>query len=124
MPLYEYRCEACGAKEEKLQSFSAPITHDCPKCGRGEAMHREISRTAFVLSGSGWYAGGYGGSDKAPSESSETPKIAPGSSDDGDTAKSAPTAKTDANTPTEAKAACASGCACHSPKIQAITKPS
>ncbi|MBL0312921.1 MAG: zinc ribbon domain-containing protein [Holophagaceae bacterium] len=65
MPLYEYRCEACGAKEERLQAFSAPTAHDCPKCGQAEAMQREISRTAFVLSGSGWYAGGYGGREGA-----------------------------------------------------------
>ena len=123
MPLYEYRCEACGAKEERLQSFSAPTTHNCPKCGLAEAMHREISRTAFVLSGSGWYASGYGGSEKTPSEGSKADKTAPEPHDDGGAVKSAPAAKSDASAPTEAKAACASGCACHSPKIEAITKP-
>ena len=122
MPLYEYRCEACGAKEERLQSFSAPTTHDCPKCGLAEAMHREISRTAFVLSGSGWYAGGYGGSDKAPSRGAEAP-TAPSESQAGGVAeKSAPAAKTATEATSESKAACASGCACHSPKIEAITK--
>lgn len=122
MPLYEYRCEACGAKEEKLQSFSAPSVHDCPECGLAEAMHREISRTAFVLSGSGWYAGGYGGSPKAPAEGSDTQKPAPGPPGDGVATKDTPAAKTDTEAPAEAKAACASGCACHSPKIEAITK--
>ena len=38
MPLYEYRCSACGAKEEKIQSFSAPTEHDCPQCGQGPAV--------------------------------------------------------------------------------------
>jgi len=122
MPLYEYRCEACGAKEERLQGFSAPTAHDCPKCGLAEAMRREISRTAFVLSGNGWYAGGYGGSEKLPAEGSGVQKTALKPQGDGTAAKSAPAAKTDADTPSESKTTCATGCACHSPKIEAITK--
>jgi putative FmdB family regulatory protein len=122
MPLYEYRCEACGAKEEKLQSFSAPTSHDCSKCGLAEAMHREISRTAFVLSGSGWYAGGYAGSENAPSSGAEPPKSASESTGDGSVAKSVPAATIDSDASPVSKAACASGCACHSPKIEAITK--
>ncbi len=114
MPLYEYRCEACGAKEEKLQSFSAPAVHDCPTCGGAEAMHREISRTAFVLSGSGWYANGYSEGGEAPAKAVKAPetpaKIEGGA---GEAASvSAP----------ETKAACATGCACHSPKVQELTK--
>ncbi len=124
MPLYEYRCEACGAKEEKLQSFSAPTTHDCPKCGQVEAMHREISRTAFVLSGSGWYASGYSEPGKVPSAGTGAHETAPETQGEGSAAKAAPTPKKATEAPSESKAACASGCACHSPKIEAITKPS
>ncbi len=122
MPLYEYRCEACGAKEERLQSYSAPTIHDCPKCGLAEAMRREISRTAFVLSGNGWYAGGYGGSEKPLAEGSGAPKNAAETHDGEVAVKKVPAAKTDPGVPPEPKAACASGCACHSPKIEAITK--
>ena len=86
-------------------------------------MHREISRTAFVLAGSGWYAGGYAGNGKAPSEGSEAPSAGTGSSQDGEAAKAAPAAKTEVEAPAGSKAACASGCACHSPKVEAATKP-
>ncbi len=123
MPLYEYRCEACGAKEERLQSFSAPTTHDCPKCGLAEAMHREISRTAFVLSGSGWYAGGYGGSEKGIAGAPEAPKSVREAQGGEHAARNVPAAKTDTDAPSESKPACATGCACHSPKVEAITKP-
>jgi putative FmdB family regulatory protein len=71
MPLYEYRCEACGETEEKLESFSAPTEHACPKCGKAAGMLRQISRAAFTLSGSGWYAKDYASGSKK--ESSETP---------------------------------------------------
>ena len=114
MPLYEYRCEACGAKEERLQSFSAPTAHDCPKCGGAEAMRREISRTAFVLSGSGWYANGYGEGGEAPAKAAKAPET-PAKTETG--AGEVPGAAA-----TETKAACATGCACHSPKIQELTK--
>ena len=55
MPLYEYRCEACGRSEEKLESMSAPDAHACPACGVAEGMKRQISRSAFTLAGGGWY---------------------------------------------------------------------
>jgi putative FmdB family regulatory protein len=98
MPLYEYRCSACGAKEEKIQSFSAPTEHDCPQCGQGAGMSRQLSRTAFTLSGGGWYASGY----EAGKGSSTTSTSVP-----------APEAAAPAG------GGCASGCACHSPSVQA-----
>jgi putative FmdB family regulatory protein len=81
MPLYEYRCEACGEKEEKLQSFSAPTEHDCSACGASTGMKRQISTTAFALSGDGWYASGYGSSGKseAPAAAPATPAASGGS---------------------------------------------
>ena len=70
MPLYEYRCEACGETEEKLESLSAPTEHACPQCGHAAGMRRQISQAAFTLSGSGWYAKDYAsGGTKGSSES-------------------------------------------------------
>ena len=53
MPLYEYRCESCGEKEEKLEGFDAPTEHDCPQCGEPLGMHRQVSLTSFTLAGRG-----------------------------------------------------------------------
>ena len=57
MPLYEYRCEACGQPEERLESLSAPLVHTCGACGAEEGMKRQLSVAAFSLSGGGWYKG-------------------------------------------------------------------
>lgn len=57
MPLYEYRCEACGQPEEKLESLSAPAAHACPACGAALGMQRQVSVAAFALAGGGWYKG-------------------------------------------------------------------
>ena len=79
MPLYEYRCEACGETEEKLESLSAPIEHGCPQCGAAAGMRRQISRAAFTLSGSGWYAKDYasGGKNGSSEPVADTPAAPP-----------------------------------------------
>lgn len=57
MPIYEYRCEACGQPEEKLEGLSAPEVHACPACGAAAGMKRQLSVAAFNLAGGGWYKG-------------------------------------------------------------------
>jgi len=51
MPIYEYKCQVCGGREEKLESLSAPITRACPNCGEAEGMHRQLSIAAVSTSG-------------------------------------------------------------------------
>ncbi|MDE2345338.1 MAG: zinc ribbon domain-containing protein, partial [Gammaproteobacteria bacterium] len=54
MPIYEYKCEACGHYLEALQKLNeAPLTQ-CPECGQ-PALHKLISAAGFRLKGSGWY---------------------------------------------------------------------
>ena len=72
MPLYEYRCEACGQPEEKLESLSAPDTHACPACGAEIGMKRQLSVAAFSLAGGGWYKGA--ASEPAASTPASAPK--------------------------------------------------
>ena len=59
MPLYEYRCKACGHTFEKIQSFSAPDPSECPKCG-GSPVERLLSAPAIQFKGSGFYLTDYG----------------------------------------------------------------
>jgi putative FmdB family regulatory protein len=73
MPLYEYRCEACGETEEKLQSLSAPEAHDCPKCGLPTGMKRQVSIVSFSLAGDGWYKSDY--SKKSEPAAKETTTV-------------------------------------------------
>ena len=55
MPIYEYRCGACGCQKEFLQRLSdAPLT-DCPECGE-PALTKLVSAAGFQLKGTGWYA--------------------------------------------------------------------
>jgi len=63
MPIYEYRCDSCGTRQEVLQKISdAPLT-DCPSCGQA-ALHKLVSAAGFQLKGSGWYATDFRGGSK------------------------------------------------------------
>jgi putative FmdB family regulatory protein len=54
MPIYEYRCNACGHELEKLQRMSEEPLRDCPECGKPE-LRRLVSAAGFRLKGGGWY---------------------------------------------------------------------
>jgi putative FmdB family regulatory protein len=58
MPLYEYRCEACGSTFEKIQKFSDPPLEVCEVCGKGP-VRKLISSPAIQFKGSGWYVTDY-----------------------------------------------------------------
>jgi putative FmdB family regulatory protein len=54
VPIYEYRCESCEHRLEKLQKMSEGDLLDCPECKR-PALKRLVSAAAFRLKGGGWY---------------------------------------------------------------------
>jgi len=63
MPIYEYRCAACGHQDEHLQKVSdAPLTK-CPACGKAK-YQKQLSAAGFQLKGTGWYATDFKGSAK------------------------------------------------------------
>lgn len=71
MPLYEYKCHSCGKIFEVIQKFSDEPLKTHAECG-GD-VERLISRSAFQLKGSGWYATDYAkGNSGAPSGSTES----------------------------------------------------
>jgi putative FmdB family regulatory protein len=84
MPLYEYLCQKCGHRFERIQKFSARIVKKCPECGG--AVEQVITAPAVQFKGSGWYVNDYpkkssgssgksqekdGGSDSASSDSAK-----------------------------------------------------
>ncbi len=70
MPIYEYRCEACGHQLEVMQKMSDDALRDCPTCNR-PALKKLISAAGFQLKGSGWYATDFkNGSKKTDSSDS------------------------------------------------------
>lgn len=58
MPLYEYRCDACGHRFEKIQKFSDAPIEVCPSCG-AQQVQKLLSSPAIQFKGSGWYITDY-----------------------------------------------------------------
>ena len=54
MPIYAFRCEACGHAFDRLQKLSDADPAECPECGK-PAVKRQVTAPAFRLAGSGWY---------------------------------------------------------------------
>jgi len=54
MPIYAYRCAACGHAKDLLQKLSDPVLTTCPACG-AEAFAKQVTAAGFQLKGSGWY---------------------------------------------------------------------
>ncbi len=54
MPIYAYRCAACGHAKDVLQKMSdAPLTV-CPSCA-APRFEKQVTAAGFQLKGSGWY---------------------------------------------------------------------
>lgn len=65
MPIYEYRCEACGHEFEKLVRPTQDEPSTCVECDEA-AIERLVSNTTFQLKGSGWYETDYADNDSEP----------------------------------------------------------
>lgn len=57
MPIYEYKCQKCGFRFEKLQRFSDPPPGKCPECN-GRVVQL-MSAPAVQFKGTGWYVTDY-----------------------------------------------------------------
>lgn len=94
MPIYAYKCEACGLAKDVLQKVTdAPLTQ-CPACS-AQSFAKQLTAPGFQLKGTGWYATDFKGGGNATVPAS--------------TAEPAP-AKAESSA---APAGCGGACSCH-----------
>jgi len=67
MPLYEYQCDACGHRFEKIQKYSDPLVDTCPICAG--TVRKLMSSPAIQFKGSGFYITDYGKKDQGSDRS-------------------------------------------------------
>jgi len=108
MPIYAYKCEACGFAKDVLQKISDPLLKDCPACGKA-SFSKQLTAAGFQLKGSGWYATDFKGSAVAAPAEPAAPSAEPATA----TPAATPAAKPEVAAATPA-AGCSGGCACHS----------
>jgi putative FmdB family regulatory protein len=101
MPIYEYRCGACGHRDEHLQKISDKPLATCPACGK-RTYKKQLSAAGFQLKGSGWYATDFKTTGKKPAEKKSDAKPEAKTESKGD-AKS--DAKSDSKADSKPKAA-------------------
>jgi len=102
MPIYEYRCGACGFQKEFLQRLNdGPLT-DCPECGK-PALSKLVTAAGFQLKGTGWYATDFKSNGAKPAKKEK--KEESGGKTSGDSGKTE-TPKSDAACGTGACPAC------------------
>jgi len=71
MPIYEYRCSACGFQKEYLQKVSEPVLTRCPECNK-DTFSKMLTAAGFHLKGSGWYATDFKNSGAKPKTETKT----------------------------------------------------
>jgi putative FmdB family regulatory protein len=112
MPIYAYKCDACGHAKDVLQKMSDDSLTDCPVCGAPK-FNKQLTAPGFQLKGTGWYATDFKGGGAAATAvpaaaatadavASPAPAAAPSGGDTSGTSTSASSA-----------GACAASCACH-----------
>jgi putative FmdB family regulatory protein len=92
MPLYEYQCDACGKRFEKIQKFSDPHADTCAHCGGGP-VRKLPSSPAIQFKGSGFYITDY--AKKSSSEASSKSSSSSEGSKDSSESKSTDSKSTD-----------------------------
>jgi len=93
MPIYAYRCTACGHAQDVLRKISDPPLSVCPACG-APTFVKQVTAAGFQLKGSGWYVTDFRDGKKAgkPTEGESAAK------EGGDSAAAGAEAKTNGET--------------------------
>lgn len=54
VPIYAYKCTACGHAQDVLQKISDKPLTECPEC-KQSTYAKQVTAAGFQLKGSGWY---------------------------------------------------------------------
>lgn len=73
MPIYAYRCQACGHEFELIQKMSDPAPSACQVCGHTD-VRKQLSAAGFQLKGKGWYATDFKGGNQKPEKTESKEK--------------------------------------------------
>jgi len=103
MPIYAYKCSACGHAKDVLQKISDAPLSVCPECGQS-TFSKQVTAAGFQLKGSGWYVtdfrgnGNGGGSAASTSASASGDGAAPAAAPAATPAPAAPAPATGSST--------------------------
>ncbi|OZI54886.1 FmdB family zinc ribbon protein [Bordetella genomosp. 5] len=76
MPIYAYKCSACGFANDVLQKISDAPLSVCPECGQ-ETFTKQVTAAGFQLKGSGWYVTDFRGGSQGGKPAGDSAASAP-----------------------------------------------
>ncbi len=100
MPIYAYKCSACGHAQDVLQKISDQPLTVCPQCGQS-SYSKQVTAAGFQLKGSGWYVSDFRDKGKAPAAGAASSSDSTSSSSDSGAPTSA-ASTTDSTAPSAA----------------------
>jgi putative FmdB family regulatory protein len=96
MPIYEYRCSACGHRTEILHGINDDGPKFCPACGAEGKLRKAITAPSIVFKGSGWAK-----KDRRPAPAASSKTKESGDGDGGTAATKSTDAKSGSSAKTE-----------------------
>ncbi|WP_322993741.1 FmdB family zinc ribbon protein [Limnohabitans sp.] len=112
MPIYAYKCDACGHAKDVLQKMSDDPLTVCPVCAAPQ-FNKQLTAPGFQLKGTGWYATDFkGGGAAVPAASGTAADVVSSPAPSPSAESAAPAAASPAAT-TSSAGGCAASCACH-----------
>ncbi|EYC52550.1 FmdB family transcriptional regulator [Hylemonella gracilis str. Niagara R] len=112
MPIYAYKCSACGLAKDVLQKISDQALSTCPNCGK-DTFSKQVTAAGFQLKGSGWYVTDFRGGSGGGSESSGGGSSGGASSESGGGGSSSSSEGSGTTTAASASGhSCGSDCGC------------
>lgn len=115
MPIYAYRCAACGHAKDVLQKMSDAPLPTCPACG-AESFSKQVTAAGFQLKGSGWYVTDFrsGSGSAAASTAAATASSGASAADAaGSSASESGGGASGGDSGGAAAGGCGTSCACH-----------
>jgi len=106
VPIYAYKCAACGHEKDVLQKVSDEPLTVCPSCG-APSFAKQVTAAGFQLKGSGWYVTDFrdGSKKKDGGSGEDKPSESPSSADATNKTKTPSDDKPSGATPAPAPAA-------------------
>lgn len=67
MPIYAYKCSACGHTQDEMQKISDAPLSQCPSCGQA-TYGKQLTAAGFQLKGSGYYVTDFKNGQSKPAD--------------------------------------------------------
>ena len=77
MPIYAYKCAACGFEQDVMQKMADAELSVCPQCNK-DSFSKQLTAAGFQLKGNGYYATDFKNASPAKPDAAPAPACGTG----------------------------------------------